>query len=116
MSQYFKPHELACRHTGLCQMNAEFMAKLDRLREAYGKPMRLSSAYRHPSHPSEAAKRVPGLHTQGRAVDVLVAGSDAYALVKLALAHGFGGIGVSQSGDARFIHLDNREIPTIWSY
>jgi uncharacterized protein YcbK (DUF882 family) len=56
------------------------------------------------------------MHSQGRAVDVLVTGSDAYTLVKLALAHGFGGIGVQQTGDGRFIHLDNREVPSIWSY
>lgn len=117
-STYFTRHELACRHTGLCLMNAEFMAALDKLRLAYGMPMVLSSAYRDPSHPSEAAKTDPGMHTQGRAVDVLVSGPSAHRLVGLAIMAGFGGIGVSQKGPqgSRFIHLDDRQISTIWSY
>jgi zinc D-Ala-D-Ala carboxypeptidase len=117
-STYFTRHELACRHTGLCLMDKEFMEALDRLRLAYGSPMILSSAYRDPSHPEEAGKKTTGYHPKGRAVDVLVSGRDAHRLVGLAIMAGFGGIGISQKGPhgGRFVHLDNRSAATIWSY
>ena len=51
------------------------------------------------------------------AIDLGVVGRDAYDLVKLAFELGFTGVGVSQrKGVPRFIHLDDREIPAIWSY
>ena len=72
---------------------------LQRLRSAVGLPLPVSSAYRSPDHPVEASKEV-------------------------AMDAGFTGIGVKQSGEGRFIHLDTithlddfpAERPTIWSY
>ena len=56
--------------------------------------------------------------------DVLVSGKTAYRLMKLAIQHGFTGIGVSQRGahDGRFLHIDTMDNtnvhprPWIWSY
>ena len=99
-------------------MDPKFMEMLDSLRLAYSKPLRVSSGYRDTSHPSEAKKTAPGWHARGRAADLLVSGGDAYHLLRLALSIGFTGIGVSQAGaiDKRFLHLDNRPEPAIWSY
>jgi hypothetical protein len=36
--------------------------------------------------------------------------------LRLALELGFTGIGVQQKGTGRFIHLDLRAVPAIWSY
>ena len=49
-----------------------------------------------------------GPHTQGKAVDVKIAGEQAFQLIKSALALGFHGIGINQNGDweRRYIHLD----------
>ena len=115
-SRYFIRRELECKHTGRCEMDREFMEKLDALRYVMGMPLVLSSAYRDPSHPAEVAKPAPGYHSRGKAVDVLISGPNAHRLVGLAIMAGFGGIGVSQKDGARFIHLDNRETPAIWSY
>lgn len=115
-SRFFIRRELACKHTGRCEMDREFMEKLDALRAAMGMPLVLSSAFRDPSHPAEVEKLTTGYHPQGRAVDVSISGSAAHRLVGLAVMAGFGGIGISQKGAGRFIHLDNRETPTIWSY
>lgn len=117
-SRYFVWQELACKHTGNCLMDAGFMRRLDALREEYAAPMILSSAYRDPKHPKEAEKAVPGMHARGRAVDVLCSGGAAHKLLKLALLHGFTGIGISQSGppDKRFLHIDDREWATLWTY
>ena len=127
MSQYFTEDELACSHTGDARMCPAFMAKLDRLREAMGVPLYLSSAYRDVSHPSERHKAThldengiqrAGAHTYGRAVDVSVRGAQAHKLLTLALASGdFTGVGVARS----FVHLDDLELghfnrPTVWTY
>ena len=103
-------------------MQPEFMDKLQKLREAYGKPMRITSGYRHKTHPIEAKKSKIGAHATGQAADIGVDRADAYELLKLALEIGFTGIGVQQKGGGRFIHLDTLEAsadfirPTIWSY
>jgi zinc D-Ala-D-Ala carboxypeptidase len=115
----FSASEFVCRHTGNENMQQEFMDKLQALRFAYGKPMRITSGYRHPTHPIEARKNAPGPHTTGCAVDIAVSRGDAYRVLELAFALGFTGIGVQQKGDGRYIHLDTLTEdarPTIWSY
>ena len=98
------------------------MRRLQNLRMAYGRPMKITSGYRDKSHPIEAKKSEPGAHSTGHACDVAVRGYDALRLVQLAIVHGFTGIGVQQKGDVRFIHLDDLKDsdgftrPTIWSY
>ena len=117
----FSPAEFACRHTGRCEMVPEFMARLQRLRAAYARPMRITSGYRDRTHPIEAAKLAPGAHALGRAADIAVTGADAIELIALAAGLGFTGIGVQQKGGSRFIHLDDVPAdvlprPAIWSY
>jgi zinc D-Ala-D-Ala carboxypeptidase len=115
----FRKHEFDCRHTGRNEMQPSFMAMLQQLRNRYGRPMRITSGYRDPSHPVEARKATTGAHTSGLACDVAVSGRDAYDLVRLALELGFTGIGIQQKGNSRFIHLDTLRAvnrPSIWSY
>lgn len=118
----FTHDEFACKHTGECEMREDFMDALHRLRMHYGKPMVITSGYRSPRHPIEASKQKPGAHTMGIACDIAVSGENAMALLHLALAHGFTGIGVNQRGSSRFIHLDMGTVadglprPAIWSY
>jgi uncharacterized protein YcbK (DUF882 family) len=99
-------------------MQPLFMGRLQALRLAYGKPMLVTSGYRCANHPSERVKAQPGTgtHSQGIAADIGVSGADALLLLRLALEANFTGIGVQQKGNGRFIHLDIREHPAIWSY
>lgn len=114
----FTPKEFNCRHTGKNDMQPAFMDKLQALRDEYGKPMVVTSGYRDPSHPEEAKKPQPGMHSHGLAADIACEGGQAFLIAKLAFKHGFTGIGVSQkAGGARFIHIDMRPgIPVIYSY
>ena len=118
----FSPDELRCSHTGLLEINPASLARLQRLRDEYGAVMPVTSGYRHPSHPIEAAKPAPGPHTTGQAFDIRVMGGGALRLVALAVKHGFTGIGIQQKGAGRFVHLDDltdspgRPRPWIWSY
>lgn len=115
----FEPEEFACSHCGKVSMQPEFLEKLQMLRVAYARPMRVTSGYRCPDHPIEKAKPTPGAHASGCAADVAVQGVQAHELLRLALHFGFTGVGVQQRGGSRFIHLDtltggNR--PAVWSY
>ena len=117
----FTEAEFACRHTGKCAMAPEFMARLQKLRGVYGKPMTITSGYRHPTHPIEAAKLSPGAHSTGRAADIAVQGVEALRVLQLALQCGFTGIGLQQKGGGRFLHLDDISNgylprPALWSY
>jgi len=119
----FTPEEMACRGSGELLVVPVFMERLQRLRAAFGRPMPVTSGYRTPAHNARVSSTgTDGPHTTGRAVDIAVSGSDAFELVRLALACGFTGIGVRQRGawNGRFIHLDDIESPgirpRIWSY
>lgn len=121
-SQYpnFSEREFRCSHTGLCEMRPELLEILQDIRNEYGKPMPISSGYRAPSHPIEAAKSKPGSHAMGVAADIAVSGPDALRIVELAIKHGIRRIGIHQRGTGRFIHLDigghGLPSPAIWTY
>ena len=129
-SKHFSRDELKCSFApdAPVLMDRYFMEKLEELREEWGKPMRQSSAYRTEEHPRERTKPLKydhlgnplpkgGMHVRGRAVDVLIAGSDAVAFLRLALKY-YSGIGLSQKDknwSNRFIHLDDGK-QRIWTY
>jgi len=111
----FRSAEFRCRHCGREKMQPAFMERLQSLRNEFG-PMVISSGWRCFDHPIEKAKTHPGMHSTGMAADVSVQGADAVRFLRLALGLGFTGIGVQQKGTGRFIHLDLRAVPAIWSY
>jgi zinc D-Ala-D-Ala carboxypeptidase len=119
----FSVKEICCKHTGILRINDTSLDRLQRVRRRYG-IMVVNSAYRHPSHPIEATKIRPGVHTDGYAFDISVGDSiRALKLIEIARAEGFTGIGVSQrAGQPRFVHLDDAPNsasfprPAIWSY
>ena len=117
----FSAQEFTCSHTGDLFVDEGFMDALQDLRTRLGEPMTITSGYRHPTHPVEATKSKPGAHTRGMAADIGVRGG--YDIVKLAYDVGMTGIGISQSGSKRFLHLDKVPIgdvaiprPALWSY
>jgi len=123
-SKNFSREELQCSFSGECEIEEDALQKLQALRDEWGKPMRLSSAYRSAQHPRERTKpNGPGHHhgvngNGGQAFDVLIAGEDVPPFIALAIKHGFRGIGVNQKGEwnQRFIHIDTRDKYACWSY
>jgi len=122
ITEHFTYDELACRcGCGRMEFSDSFLVRLEELRVAFGKPMIITSGYRCPEHNAKVSHTgKTGPHTIG-AVDVGIAGPDAYMLVLLAMQLCFSGIGVSQRGKVRFIHIDDLQAPEyprprIWSY
>ena len=123
-SKNFSREELECSFSGECEIEEDALEKLQALRDEWGKPIRLSSAYRSAENPRERTKKTgPGYHhgvngNGGQAFDVLIAGEDVPPFIALAIKHGFKGIGVNQKGEwnQRFIHIDTRDKFACWSY
>ena len=100
-------------------MDEKLLSMLDEMREIYGYPIKITSSYRSPEHPIEAAKKQPGEHSYGAAVDIVSdSGGKTFRLVKAAIEVGFTRIGVSRKKG--FIHLGigypGAPEKTIWTY
>jgi len=122
-TEHFTDKELAC-HCG-CGMLPEqsFQDRLEVLRVRYGAPLAVTSGARCPDYNEKVAHTGrTGPHTQGRAVDISISGHEAFRLLSLAVVMGFTGIGISQKGTSRFLHLDDlpevpgQPRPWVWSY
>ena len=117
----FTPDEMACSHTGAIHLSRASMDRLQALRRKLGRPLVITSGYRHPTHPVEAKKEHgPGAHASGQAFDIAWWGGDYVPVITLARSLGFLGIGVADHGDRRFIHVDDwdkrRGQPESWTY
>jgi zinc D-Ala-D-Ala carboxypeptidase len=118
----FTGEELGCSHCGEANESQHFktfMGRVQALRTWYGKPMRVTSAYRCPLHPIEAKKENgAGEHSRG-SIDFQIPVEDRHSVVAKAFEMDFRGIGWNLKGERsqRFIHLDDRVgPPRIWSY
>ncbi len=121
----FRPHEFQCAHCGELRIESEFLDRLTALRTEFDRPVMIASGYRCPTHNTRVSKTGPrGPHTTGRACDIATYGPDAFALLGLAVKHGFRGLGVAQAGAYvdRFLHVDDlapadlAPRPRLWSY
>ena len=98
----------------LAPIMEEYISDIEKL---LGYEITITSGYRSPEHPIEAAKSRPGEHTTGLAIDVAAIGGPAvYALVTAAIAVGCERIGISRKSN--FVHLgfDKSRVTSIWTY
>ena len=115
----FKATEFRCK-CPICKlqvphkMDPLVLEKVQELRDLYGAPLSLTSAYRCDKHPEEVKKEKPGQHNAGLAVDIRVTdGAMRMKLVELGLKLGATGVGVAKT----FIHLDWRKsTPVLFVY
>jgi uncharacterized protein YcbK (DUF882 family) len=126
----FSTEEMHCQCSYGCgqdEMDDEFMRMLQELREQAGFAFRISSGRRCLLHNQDISshKTKAGIHTFGKAVDILtghVNTSSVLNLVKLSQSIGFTGLGLNFRGSrkSRFLHVDSRNsdfsAPAIWTY
>lgn len=116
----FSPKEMYCKHTGVLKVDTDFMDRLEAFRLFCGFPFVVTSGYRAPSHPVEAAKSKPGAHTLGCAVDFLYGDNIAlHLIINNYTRFGFTGLGIAKT----FVHLDSATTeslgshrPIVWLY
>ena len=134
ITKNFSTTEMHCQCSYGCgqdEMDDEFMRMLQALRDEAGYALRISSGRRCLLHNQDISshKIKAGIHTFGRAVDILtghINTSSVLNLVKLSQSIGFTGLGLNFRGNrkSRFLHIDNRDSsmdspfnqPAIWTY
>ena len=121
----FSEDEMRCRcGCGRADMSETFMARLQRVRDAWQRgPIIINSGFRCAAYNAQVSSTGnAGPHTTGHAVDISVAGEDAFLLLTVALDKGMLGIGLRQIGHwgDRFIHVDDLadspKRPRVWTY
>ncbi len=93
----------------------ELIARLQTLRERYGKPMSITSGARCKKHNKAVGGAANSQHTLGTAVDIACTNDrDRYRLVQLAFELGWGGVAFTET----FVHLDIRPVESgaAWIY
>lgn len=107
--KYFTMEEFACKHCGELPaegMNPVLLEALDELREEYGRPIYLTSAYRCEYHNAEVGGVPDSQHTLGNAVDMIVDGDFTEFALLCERLELFDGLGIYWEDE--FVHADMR--------
>ena len=97
----------------LSDMDPAFMNRLQTARDLAGCPFVINSAYRTKEYELRKKRSGNSMHCLGRAVDISCRESfTRYRILSALIQAGFHGVGVGQT----FIHVDDREMQTIWLY
>ena len=82
-----------------------------------GRELVCTSGYRGPDHPIEAAKKSPGEHAEGLAIDVVaIGGSPVFEIVEAAIDLGCKRIGISRKSNFIHLGLSPNRVTSIWTY
>jgi hypothetical protein len=106
----FSPQELACKGTGELRIDRDAMDRLQRLRQAMGHPLIVTSGYRSPEHNRRVGGARNSMHLKGRAFDISTVNVDPQTLIDVAKRVGFSGIGTYPKQG--FVHLDTGPVRT----
>jgi len=97
-------------------MDPELLDMIDKAREIYGKPIRVTSGYRTEDHNRKVGGVDSSSHLKGLAIDVAcVRSNDRFEMLTALIEVGFNRIGVAST----FIHVDidkNKSQNVIWTY
>lgn len=100
----FSPREIASKGDGKLVVDYDALDKLQKLRDALGHPMILTSAYRSPAHNKRVGGAKNSKHMEGIAFDVRMENHDPHEFESVARAVGFTGFGYYQKSG--FMHID----------
>ena len=113
---YFTQDEFKCPCCGEVTISAFLIHQLNRIREALGLPMIVTSGYRCKCHNEAVGGKPNSAHRNGTAADIKCnTSSMRFTLVRLALEVGFTRIGIGRD----FVHLDVDDIllpMVLWVY
>lgn len=98
----FTPAEIASRGDGSILIAPAALDRLQALRDALGRPVIVTSAYRDPVHNARVGGAPLSRHKTGDAFDLALNGHSRPELLEAARAAGFTGFGFYAS----FLHID----------
>lgn len=94
-------------------IDTELVSVLQKIREHFGKPVTITSAYRTPTKNKEVGGTTYSQHLYGKAADIKISGVTPKKVADYAetLLKDNGGIGIYNT----FTHIDVRDNPSRWN-
>ena len=118
LSKNFKVSELLCKGAGCCaqgQIDDKLVGILQNIRDHFGKPVHVSSAYRCSAWNKAVGGESNSYHRYGRAADIKVKDIAPAEVAKYAESVGVKGIGLYETdADGYFVHVDTRSEKSFW--
>lgn len=114
LSENFCVKEFACKDgSDKIVIDTELVSVLQKIRDHFGKPLTINSAYRNASYNKKVGGVSNSQHTKGTASDIVVSGILPEEVAKYAeyLLGNKGGIGLYRS----FVHVDTRAKRARWT-
>ena len=121
LSTNFTVQEFACKDgTDPVFVDTELVQVLQSIREHFGKPLTITSAYRTAAHNKAVGGAAYSQHCYGRAADIRVQGVSvetlaAYAETLLPDTGGIGRYPVKTGRPAGWVHVDVRKDKSRWT-
>ena len=115
LSKNFNSYEFRCGLGRGCPcttilIDDKLVEYLQKIRDHFGKPVTISSAYRCPSYNSSVSKATSSYHIKGMAADFYIEGVAPIEIAKYAESIGILGIGLYSD----FVHIDTRTVKFFW--
>ena len=115
LSANFKVREFRCRDgSDPVFISSRLVEILQDIRDHFGKPVTITSAYRTSSHNKKVGGSSQSQHLYGMAADIVVQGvrPELVAAYAEQLLPGTGGIGIYRKSG--FVHIDVRKVKSRW--
>ena len=118
LSTNFKSTEFDCHGSGCCSetlIDEQLVEYLQDIRDHFGKPVTVSSAYRCATHNKNVGGATGSRHMKGQAADIYIDGVKPAEIAKYAESIGILGIGLYETDkDGHFVHIDTRTTKSFW--
>lgn len=116
LSANFKVSEFKCKcGCGTLKIDDKLVAYLQKIRDHFGVPVNINSAYRCIKHNKNVGGHTNSRHTKGQAADIVVKGIAPKEVAKYAESIGILGVGLYETNaDGHFVHVDTRTSKSFW--
>lgn len=118
LSANFKVSEFLCHGSGCCaegKVDEKLVEILQNIRDHFGKPVHISSAYRCATWNQKVGGVSRSYHCSGQAADIKVEDTAPAEVAKYAVSIGVLGIGLYDTDkDGHFVHIDTRTSKSFW--
>ena len=114
LSNNFTVKEFACKDgSDSVLIDTALVELLQKIRDYFGKPVTITSAYRTPEHNRKVGGSSGSYHVKGMAADIKISGVSAVEIAYFAQTV-TNGVGVYYYGSSDFVHVDTRASRTLW--
>lgn len=118
LSNNFNSKEFDCHGSKCCSstsIDEKLVEYLQKIRDHFGKPITISSAYRCATHNKNVGGATGSRHTKGQAADIYIVGVSPAEIARYAESIGILGIGLYETNsDGHFVHIDTRTQKSFW--